>query len=412
MSDIALPRPLKRLQRLLGDEPIYVVGGYVRNALLWRAVDGTDIDICGALTVAQLRAAIDDASVEIIPVNPRVGTVLIRIDGCAFEYTTFRRDSYPIGGVHTPSEVTFVSTVEEDALRRDFKVNALYVNVITGRLADPTGGLADLDAHVLSTTRAARLVFAEDGLRILRMVRFCAELGFAPAQETYSVAGAMRAQLADISPERRREELDKILLSDQRYGVQGAPDKGLSLLGRLGLWQYLLGRDVPATDVACLPPRLDVRLAAVCLAAFPAEGIEGAVRAALGNEGLRYANRTVDSVVQLIAAYPVPATEEGWRKWALRYGVRLAAVCALWRDPALTSRAQSVARSLERAGVPRSHKDLPLAPAEIEALGVPRQVLGKVMQRVVEICACRLLRPTKEQCQQIVYDIKREKQWN
>ena len=207
---VPVPPYVQALARRL-PAPLFLVGGYVRNVLLWGAPVGTDVDVCGPMTVDEVAAALDGVA-EVIPVNPRVGTVLVRYEGADLEYTTFRRDSYPIGGVHTPDKVVFVSTVDEDALRRDFRVNALYANALTGEVIDVTGGLTDLENRVINTTREAAEVFAEDGLRILRMVRFCAELGFAPHRDALAVARAMRDQLDDITPERKREELDKILL--------------------------------------------------------------------------------------------------------------------------------------------------------------------------------------------------------
>lgn len=403
---IALPPSLVRLAGLL-PAPLYVVGGYVRNALLWGRPVGTDVDICGPMTVDALTAALAHSDAEVVPVNPRVGTVLVRYQGDAFEYTTFRRDSYPIGGVHTPQSVDFVHTVEEDALRRDFCINALYADALKGEVIDPVEGLADLQNKTIRTTRAAHEVFAEDGLRILRMVRFAAELGFAPDADTERVAYQMRTQLADISPERRREELDKILLADVKYGVSGGMRAGVGMLSRLELWTYLLGEGahLPPQD---LPPILTVRLTAL-IADMALPNAE--VRQRLGQSGLRYPNATVAEVVRLLDALAIPDAEPDWRLWAADNFDLWPKVCALWADPALTQRAQRTVDSLRLSGVPLTHKDLPITPQEAEALGVPQSRLGKVLHQAVRRCIAQLVRPDKRQCTDIILQIERENKW-
>ena len=112
--------------------PIYLVGGAVRNELI--GLPCSDIDICGALSPERL-AEETVGLFTVRDVNPRVGTVKLSRGEESFEYTTFRRDSYPLeSGQHTPSEVTFVSTPEEDAFRRDFTVNAIYKRVSDGAI--------------------------------------------------------------------------------------------------------------------------------------------------------------------------------------------------------------------------------------------------------------------------------------
>jgi len=402
----ALAALAKRLQ-----SPLYVVGGYVRNALLWGRDGGTDVDICGPLTVAQLSAAIANADVEIVPVNPRVGTVLVRYAGERYEYTTFRRDSYPSGGVHTPQSVTFVQTVQEDALRRDFTINAVYLDCHTGALVDPTGGLEDLAHGLVRTTRAPEAVFGEDGLRILRLVRFCAELGFAPEAQTLAVAKAQCGLLADISAERKREELDKILLADVKYGVPNAFEAGLRLADEVGIWPYMgaaAARGV-AQQLQGLPPLHLTRLAGLCMALGAADG-EAASRL-LGQDGLRYPNAVVRGVRRYLEGLYRPDSEVGWRLWAAEYGGEIEGIAPLWHDPLDAERAKAAWRAIRRAAVPLTHKDLPLAPGEIEAMGVPRYALGHTMQAICRHCAAWLLCPTREEAVAIVEQIKGENRW-
>lgn len=232
---IKVPNRIKELAERTGI-PIYVVGGYPRNALLFGKIQ-TDYDICGPLTVEELTKLLEGYA-KVIPVNPRIGTVLICYKGDKYEYTTFRRDSYPIGGAHTPEAVEFVRSVEEDALRRDFRVNALYVNALTEELIDPLGGLDDIEERVLVTANG-RKTFDEDGLRLLRLVRFACELGFTVSDEAMTYSRELAFLLRDISVERKTIELKKILLSDLKNNIANAPVFGIKLILSIGLDKYI-----------------------------------------------------------------------------------------------------------------------------------------------------------------------------
>lgn len=108
-----------------------------------------------------------------------MGTVHISSGDFVCEYTTFRTDSYDVSsGEHTPKDVRFTTDMNLDAKRRDFKCNALYKDVLTGEIVDLLGGVEDVKNKIVSTADEPEIVFEADGLRILRMVRFAAELGF------------------------------------------------------------------------------------------------------------------------------------------------------------------------------------------------------------------------------------------
>lgn len=160
------------------------------------------------------------------------------------EYTTFRIDSYPVNsGAHTPSDVIFTRDIEKDTLRRDFTVNAIYYSIDTAEYVDYTGGIPDLYKHVLRTTQSPEKVFSEDGLRILRMVRIAAELGFDIDEETLDGAKKSVHLLKDISGERKREEFLKILRADRKYPSDRTKDsevKALRVLDEIGALEYIL----------------------------------------------------------------------------------------------------------------------------------------------------------------------------
>ncbi|MCH5279482.1 MAG: CCA tRNA nucleotidyltransferase [Christensenellaceae bacterium] len=220
---------------------LYAVGGLVRNGLLGLPV--YDIDVCSALRPEAVISLCARAGFGIVRKGIDFGMVEVHINGKKFEHTTFRSDSYAEGGAHRPSAVRFSTTVEEDAFRRDFTVNALYLDVLSGQIKDPTGGLTDLEKRIIRTTSPSPYtVLSDDGLRIMRMVRFAAELYFDIDAETYETAKQLCGNLKDISPERIRDELNKILLSDVKYGERN-PERvlhGLELLRDVGAIELIL----------------------------------------------------------------------------------------------------------------------------------------------------------------------------
>lgn len=205
----AIPAELKTFAAQL-PTPLYAVGGFVRDALLGRP--SHDIDLCSALTPEQMQACAKAAGIPCPIVNEWLGTVLLCFGDRKYEHTTFRTESYPAGGAHTPSAIAFTDSLEADAFRRDFSINALYQNVLTGQILDPTGGQADLARGILRTTTPDPIdILRDDGLRILRLVRFAVTTGFAIDDATWRCAKANVHLLDDIAWERKRQEFDRLL---------------------------------------------------------------------------------------------------------------------------------------------------------------------------------------------------------
>lgn len=211
---------------------LYAVGGSVRDALLGREV--RDVDLASRLRPEEMLERAKANGVPARIVQQTLGTVLITVDGTDYEHTTFRTESYGAGGVHRPDAVRFSDSPEVDAFRRDFSVNALYESVTDGTILDPTGGLADLENRVLrTTTKDPAVILRDDGLRILRLVRFAAALDFSIDPLTLEAAKANAALLDDVAWERRRQELDRILTGERVFYA-------LSTLHDVGALPYLL----------------------------------------------------------------------------------------------------------------------------------------------------------------------------
>jgi poly(A) polymerase len=200
------------------------VGGCVRNALSGHPV--ADIDIATQLTPDQVIAALKAARLKAVPTGVDHGTVTAVSGGKPFEITTLRRDVETDG---RRAVVAFTEDWTEDALRRDFRLNAIYADA-EGRLFDPTGeGVADARAGRIVFVGDAETRIREDALRILRFFRFQAWYGRgAPDAAALAACEALRDRLADLSAERVSRELLKLLAADDpRPAVRLMADAGI-----------------------------------------------------------------------------------------------------------------------------------------------------------------------------------------
>ena len=198
----------------------YAVGGCVRDSILGRVPD--DWDITTSATPLEIKALFHrtfDTGIE-------HGTITVLIDKEAFEVTTYRVDGKYEDSRH-PSEVTFTRCLQEDLLRRDFTINAMAYNEEEG-LVDIFGGLEDLEAKTIRCVGDAQARFGEDALRILRAVRFAAQLGFDIEEETRKGVVSLAPTLANISAERIQVELIKMLTSPNPGLLRTAYELGIT----------------------------------------------------------------------------------------------------------------------------------------------------------------------------------------
>ncbi|MBL8857587.1 MAG: CCA tRNA nucleotidyltransferase [Planctomycetes bacterium] len=200
----------------------WIVGGAVRDLALGREV--ADVDMAS-------RAAPDIVEQEFertIPLGRSFGTVVIHLAGADIEHTTFRREDGYQDGRH-PGRIEFGATIEEDASRRDFLCNALYLDPLTNEVGDPCGGLAELAAGRLSCVGDPSRRFNEDGLRIVRLARFAGQLGLQPTPDTIAAAQTSLGALRGVSRERLRLEFE----SSMTRGDLGIMLANLELTGAL-----------------------------------------------------------------------------------------------------------------------------------------------------------------------------------
>lgn len=217
---ISLPKDVAWLLRQLNRAgyPAYVVGGCVRDSLLGRTPG--DWDICTGALPEQTRTVF--AGQRLLLTGLKHGTVAVVLAGKPYEITTFRVDGAYADHRH-PDAVCFVPGVEQDLARRDFTVNAMAWHPDSG-LVDCFGGQRDLQARVIRCVGDPDARFAEDALRILRAIRFAAQLDFSIDPATEAAAQRLRNTVQTVSGERIFAELDRLLNSPaagrvlERYG--------------------------------------------------------------------------------------------------------------------------------------------------------------------------------------------------
>lgn len=217
----------------------WFVGGFVRNALIGAPI--TDIDITTDAAPERVTALAKAAGFKPVPTGFEHGTVTVVVQGAPFEITTFRRDVETDG---RRAVVAYAGSIEEDAHRRDFTMNALYADA-DGRVADPLRGLPDLAARRVRFIDAAEDRIREDYLRILRFFRFHAWYGDPEAgldAEALAAIAELSAGLETLSRERVGAEIKKLL---------AAPDPGPSVAAMAATG--VLGLVLPGADARALP---------------------------------------------------------------------------------------------------------------------------------------------------------------
>jgi len=239
MSDLT-PAQQRQLGRLVARYPVadelgrrftaaghelYLVGGTVRDAFLERAQD--DLDFATSAPPSETKRLVAGWADAVWLAGERFGTISAARNGWKLEITTFRADRYSPGSRHP--DVRFAGDITADLSRRDFTCNAMAVRLSDHRFVDPFGGLADLRSRVLRTPAAPEDSFADDPLRLVRMARFAAVLDAEPDEAARKAATAMAAHLDEISRERIRAELDKLICAPhQARGMDLLCDTGLA----------------------------------------------------------------------------------------------------------------------------------------------------------------------------------------
>ncbi len=203
----------------------YFVGGCVRDSLLGKIPGDYDI----------VTSALPDEIISLFPhtaaIGAKFGVVAVIVEGYLYEVATFRSDDIYEDG-RRPLQVHF-STVREDISRRDFTVNGLLMDPATGEIIDYVDGREDIEKKIIRTIGNPEERFNEDYLRMLRAVRFAANLDFTIEMDTKNAIERNAAKIKQISAERLQEELGKIL-------TRGGARRGFELMARTGILKEIL----------------------------------------------------------------------------------------------------------------------------------------------------------------------------
>jgi poly(A) polymerase len=222
---------LGRLFVAAGQE-LALVGGWVRDMFLDRAVD--ELDLATDATPERVMELAAGWADSIWPVGLAYGTVGLRKGEMVFEITTYRSERY--AATSRKPEVQYGTSLPEDLRRRDFTINAMAARLPGFEFADPFGGLADLRNKVLRTPGRPEDSLNDDPLRILRAARFVAQLGFSPLLELRQAMTRLAPRLTIVSAERIAAELTKLILSE----LPGGPSRGIAVLVSTGVAEYFL----------------------------------------------------------------------------------------------------------------------------------------------------------------------------
>ncbi|MBA5813546.1 CCA tRNA nucleotidyltransferase [Leuconostoc lactis] len=247
-SEFVAAQPVLQRLEAAGFEA-YFVGGAVRDMLLQKPIH--DVDIASAAFPEEVKKQFD----KTVDTGIQHGTVMVLDHGLGYEITTFRTES-TYTDFRRPDTVTFVRSLSEDLQRRDFTINALAMTY-DGEIVDLFDGLADLSAGVIRAVGEAEVRFTEDALRMMRALRFSAQLGFQIAPDTRAALQWLAPNLAKIAVERIRVEFEKLLMGQQAAAsLAMAIEDGIVtyLPGQLDQWQFdAIMTDLEAQQPATIP---------------------------------------------------------------------------------------------------------------------------------------------------------------
>ncbi len=247
-----MEKNVKKILETLENESYqaYLVGGYVRDYLL--GVTSFDVDIATDALPKDIHRIFNSS-------KNNYGSVNIKVDKLNVDITTFRKDLNYVN--RRPSKVVYINNLKEDLERRDFTINAICMNK-NGKIIDLLNGCKDLDRRTIKMIGSIDVKLKEDPLRIMRAIRFACILDFKIEDELYEKIKEYSYLVGDLSKERIKNELDKILISkNYKYGLELMKDTKISEVleinyddinyvdDLLGMWAQVKVLNIPFTNV-------------------------------------------------------------------------------------------------------------------------------------------------------------------
>lgn len=397
---VKISNDLKELQRLLNVE-LFVVGGYVRNSLL--NLPNYDIDIASSLQVEEIFNKLNGTRFLVKLRSATMGTVEIFTTNEVYQHTTFRSDVYGDNGKHNPLTTQFVLSWQEDAKRRDFTINALYLNIDSGKIYDNFTGLADLDNKTIKCVGKSEKVFSEDGLRLLRLVRFASELNFSIDEETKDSAIKYCKNLKDISGERKKKELQEILNCKNKYGIGLRSLDAVKLLFELKLIQNIFSIKGIKWDFdeTCFNSLNNVKRRdeylfcfLLCLFNFVSKQVnisfEDFVSAVSNKTALNFSRAEVQEFSKLLKAFHFSTQISNVRKFIFKNYMVFEKLCDIlecFERCDLVSSLKQEQMLMRKQKVPLKIKDLAINGNDLLTIDkINKKDIGKYLEKLLRIC--------------------------
>lgn len=379
MNEILVPAAAEWIMEKLNaaGHEAYAVGGCVRDSLLGREPE--DWDITTSAKPEQVKAIFE----RTIDTGILHGTVTVLVNHVGYEITTYRVDGEYGDGRH-PNSVEFTSNVLEDLKRRDFTINAMAYCKQSG-LVDAFGGREDLKNGIVRCVGNASDRFGEDALRILRAIRFSAQLDFQIEEETFQAIAGVAPNMARVSRERIMAELTKLLVSAHPGRIRLVHELGISPYISEGFWKT---GAVKTERIAGLPARKALRWAG-----FLRE-LDGAAAAAVCRE-LKMDNDTTNTVKILVSMWreKIPVNRPAIRRVMSRLTPELfddlLLFTAVFSDAGYVSQIEAVRRESEAIRAAKDcvrFKDMAVSGKDLIAAGMkPGPGLGRTLQELFEM---------------------------
>lgn len=423
---------LYELANIFGDKtPLYIVGGFVRDSIEFNKKP-EDIDLAAACTPTEVENLLKNTRFKAFEASARLGTLIIK-GKRAYEYTSFRLDSYPKGsGEHSPSEVKFTKDINLDAKRRDFKCNSVYFELITNKIVDPLNGIDEIQKKKISTTIDPEIVLSQDGLRILRLIRLVAVLGYEVEEKTLEAATKLKERLKDISVERIQAEIKKILNGDHVF-------KALCLMRDIGALEIIfpdlqLGHKMAQNPkyhkydvlehifktVEAAPKK--IRLAALlhdvakpyCMLNHGNMYLHADVGAKMAQkilEKYKFSNEEIKMVVELVGAHMFDLNDTAKpftiRKFISKHyqyiedivdlQIADAIATGLISGPLRESRTRKQIAIMKERKIPFTIKQLEINGDDLIKIGFKGKIIGQLLQEMFDVCLCENVKNEKEE---------------
>lgn len=374
MNRIEIPKEIDTVLARLNDAGFaaYAVGGSVRDSLMGR-VPG-DWDLTTSAPPDRVIALFGEAA---LPTGLKHGTLTIKTGIGGAEVTTFRTEGAYLDHRH-PGRVDFVSSLEEDLSRRDFTVNAIALSR-DGQIIDPFGGTNDIEAKILRCVGTPALRFEEDALRMLRALRFSAQLGFEIEERTLAAIFEKAPLASSLSPERIFAELNKMLK------LSGAAALNIMSTTRLLEHFGVMPAERDFTPLANVPSDPLCRWTVFCRIIFGGD-FEGAAFFLKRLHAGRAIRDTVTDAIVIMSTHPSAAVH--WKTALSHYETQVCRCAAAAMDAFEGTKSAETLESILRSGECCRLSQLEVNGNDLTALGIKgpevRCTLERLLLHVIE----------------------------